>query len=217
MGKIFIFALTMSISMGLFAKETQEQKFWSWFVKHQDALFVNNASDGEILDRLSGKLTEYGDGLTFELSSEREGKRELIISADGIRDLFPSVQKLTASAPDLKKWEVIAFRPRMDDFAKFTLTYAGVDFDPSTIWIKPIIDEGNFDLILYHSNLTAENKNIIVAGTYILLDMAIGEYDVVTGIRYIDHQLLPENPANEGLVPFSELRYLFDKHKGGEK
>ena len=39
--------------------------------------------------------------------------------------------------------------------------------------------------------------------------MAIGEYYVAAGIRYIDHQLLPEDPESEGLFPFKSLPEIF--------
>lgn len=43
----------------------------------------------------------------------------------------------------------------------------------------------------------------------ILLDMAIGEYYVAAGIRYIDHQQLPEKPGENGLFPFKSLPEIF--------
>jgi hypothetical protein len=174
---------------------------------------VDSDNENRTVDQLSKKLTEYKEGLTFEVSTEIEGKKEFIISADGLEELFPYVQKLMTSSPDLQNWKFIAFRPKMQDYTNFKLDYAEMEFDPEKIWVKPIIDDGNFDLILYLPNFNEENKNILISGSYILLDMALGEYDVVTGIRYLDHQILPENPEQEGLLPFSELRKIFDAYK----
>lgn len=50
-------------------------------------------------------------------------------------------------------------------------------------------------------------------GTYVLLDMALGEYDVMTGIRYIDHRELPDDPEALGLYRFEDLRTVFDEYK----
>lgn len=199
--------------MVIFSKENKEQKFWNWFIKNQEKLLVDSGNENRTVDQLSIKLTEYKEGLTFEVSTEIEGKKEFIISADGLEELFPYVQKLITSSPDLQNWKFIAFRPRMQDYTNFKLDYAEMEFDPEKIWVKPIIDDGNFDLILYLPNFNEENKNILISGSYILLDMALGEYDVVTGIRYLDHQALSEDPKQEGLLPLSELRKIFDAYK----
>ena len=58
-------------------------------------------------------------------------------------------------------------------------------------------------------------KDLLVNSTYILLDMALGEYDVMTGIRYIDHQQLPSEPEAAGLYKFQDLRSVFDSNKVG--
>ncbi|MDH5633906.1 MAG: hypothetical protein OEZ10_13085 [Gammaproteobacteria bacterium] len=201
------------IPMGLFAKETKEQIFWKWFQKNQTKISQFEKNREPILDEITEQLAKYKEGITFEVSTEKSGKREFIISADGIKELFPSVEALAVAAPKLEKWDIVAFRPRMNDYAQFNLNYAGKEFVPSEIWIYTRVEDGNFDLIIYHPNYTDEERNAFISGAYILLDMALGEYDVVTGIRYIDHQKLPSNPKEEGLKPFSELRRIFDEFK----
>ena len=198
--------------MGLFAREAPEQEFWKWFSKNESQIY---ASDGysPIIKQLSEKLSEYKSGITYEISNEESNKKGLIISADGIREFFPDVIALYKAAPKLDKWEIIAFRPRMEKFANVKLEYKGKEFDPKKIWIHPIREDGNFDLIIYYPGLTEESKNLVISGVYILLDTALGEYDVVTGIRYLDFHKLPDNPESEGLLPFTKLREIFDKNK----
>ena len=65
-------------------------------------------------------------------------------------------------------------------------------------------------LTIYHPNYKEDERNVMISAMYILLDMALGEYDVVKGIRYIDHEPLPYNPEQQGLRPFSALRSIFD-------
>jgi hypothetical protein len=203
----------MTISMGIFAKETGEKGFWKWFQKNESTIFQSEINQKQVLDNISEHLSKYKEGLVFEISQENNGKREFIISADGLKELFPAVESLKVAAPRLERWSIVAFRPRMKDYATFKLDYAGKKFDPEEIWIYPRIREGHFDLIIYHPLFAEKERNSYVSGAYILLDMALGEYDVVTGIRYIDHQKLPNNPESEGLKPFSELRKVFDDYK----
>ena len=214
--KFLITILLISLSMNIFAKETQEQKFWKWFQKNETKLFHFENNSEVVLDEISTYLTTYKDGLTFEISVVIDGKREFIVSADGIREYFPDVEKLVASSPRMANWEIVAFRPRVNDYSKSKLKYRGKEFDPSELWIKHSVEDGFFDLEVYYPNYTEEEKNIFISGIYILLDMALGEYDVVTGIRYISHNKLIDLPVESGLVPFSQLRDLYDQYHAKE-
>lgn len=198
--------------MNVLGTQSKEVTFWDWFSKNENNLFYLEKDQERLLDSISSALNEYEDGLVFEISNPLNGKRKFIISADGISELFPSVQALSKAAPVLDKWEVIAFRPRMEDYQNFKIDYAGNEIDASKIWIYYRIQDGFFDLIIYHPEYTDEERDLFVSASYILLDMALGEYNVTTGIRYIDHQRLPADPTNVGLLPFSELRNAFDSY-----
>lgn len=161
-----------------------------------------------VLDSISKNLNAYNPNLAIEISQpHKDGVREFIISAEGVIDEFQSVIDLYESRPPLKGWEIIAFRPRMP--LEYSINFSGLELDPKDLWIYWREDEGNFDLIVYFPNYDEEQRNTFVEAAYILLDMAIGEYYVAAGIRYIDHQLLPESPEEEGLLPFKSLPEIF--------
>src|SRR5688500_16970121 len=104
----------MSIFSRLFspARSTPEQRFWDWFAANSHR-FVNVERDQEVLfGELRRQLSRIHPSLTFEFGPQRDQRRELVISADGIKDAFPAVQRLVAAAPDLSDWRIIAFRPR---------------------------------------------------------------------------------------------------------
>ncbi|WP_169748926.1 hypothetical protein [Gynuella sunshinyii] len=212
MSKVFLFLILSSFSMGIFSTESREQEFWNWFSTNEKAIFTFENDQEKVLDTISDNLSKYREGLVFEISQISDG-----ISADGISELFPDVEALSQAAPNFDRWVIIPFRPRMNDYAKFNLEYSGKDLDPSKIWIYSRIEEGYFDLIVYHPEYSEEEREIFVSASYILLDMALGEFYVVRGIRYIDHQRVPENPIEIGLKPFSELRAIFDAYKNGRK
>ena len=142
--RIVLITIFVSVSMGLFAKETPEQKFWNWFSKNETKLYSSEDSYSPIVQKLSDKLSEYKSGVTYEISNEEKGKKGLVLSADGIRELFPDVITLYKSAPKLEKWEIIAFRPRMQNYKDIELEYGGKEFNPKKIWIHPIREDGNF-------------------------------------------------------------------------
>lgn len=213
--KIILFCvLSLFVARGSFAKNSDEAVFWKWFVENQSRFEHFEREQDILLNELSDAIHAYRSGLVFEVGAKKKaGVREIIISADGIKELFPAVSKLVATAPKIEGWSVIAFRPRMDDYARLTVEYRGRSFDPKEIWFHPRTNDGRFEVIFYHPTYRDEDRPLIISGSYILLDMALGEYDVVTGISQLDHQLLPENPAAKGLKPFSELRSVFDAFK----
>ena len=207
------FLCSLFFTMGLFAKDTEEATFWKWFSSNQSRFEHFERDQEELMDELGSSLEAYKKGIVFEVGAVKEDSRDLVISADGIEDLFPAVSKLVAAAPKLAGWKIVAFRPRMEDYSRFSLEYGGRKFDPKEIWFYSRIKDGGFDVIFYHPAYRSEDRNLIISGTYILLDMALGEYDVVTGIRHLDHQLLPSDPKAEQLKPFSEFRAAFDDFK----
>ena len=213
---VAIFLLLLS-PMGLFAKDTDEAVFWKWFGKNQNRFDHLERDQDILMDELGTAVHTYKKGLVFEIGAKKEDTREFVISADGLENLFPAVSKLVAAAPKLPGWRIIAFRPRMEDYSRFTVEYAGRKFDPKEIWFYSRIKDRHFDVIFYHPSYRDEDRNLIISGTYILLDMALGEYDVVTGIHQLDHQLLPADPKAEGLKQYSEFRAAFDEYKKQKK
>jgi hypothetical protein len=200
----------VSLSM---AQASQFSDFWTWFQVNQTDFPPTTEFDEMYGNELSGRLEAIKLGLVYEISIPDEGEKELVISADGISELIPFVQELVKSAPDIEDWKITAFRPRMDDYARFALNYDERNFDPKELWCYARIEDGHFDLIIYHPDYSDDDRNLIVSGAFILLDMALGEYDVMTGIRYIDHQPLPADPEPVGLYRFEDLRSVFDKYK----
>ena len=183
------------------------QNFWRWFENNLEILNRFEPGMDDVLDSISSALSEYNPNLAFEISEPINGIREFIISADGVAKEFPSVIELYEAKPDLSGWTITAFRPRMS--LEYSIRFGPLDLNPDELWIYWRESEGYFDLIIYFPDFNEEDKNIFVNAAYILLDMAIGEYYVATGIRYIDHQLLPENPSGSGLTPFKSLPDLF--------
>ncbi len=195
------------------ADASQYADFWAWFQANEADFPSTTEFDAVYGDELSRRLTDIKSGLVYEIAIRDDAENELIISGDGVTELIPVVGDLVDSAPVLEGWKIIAFRPRMDGYASFTLNFGERTFDPKTLWCWSRIEDGSFDLVIYHPDYSDDIRNLLVNGTYILLDMALGEYDVMTGIRYIDHRELPADPESVGLYRFEDLRAVFDNYK----
>ncbi len=91
---------------------SSETQFWHWFQQHQDELFDFERDQESTFDRLNAALGAVDDDLTFEFGPVREGMREFVISAAGLKRAFPAVERLYNARPSLDRFHVTAFRPR---------------------------------------------------------------------------------------------------------
>ena len=113
------------------------------------------------MGELSAQLHQIDDNLVYEISSANSGTRELVISADGIQESFPSVVALTKAAPEVKGWTITAFRPRVD-IAQFTLRFDGRDLAAKDYYFSLQPEGEHIDLVLYVPGLTEDNRNEFV-------------------------------------------------------
>lgn len=184
--------------------------FWQWFESNIERFNRFEDEQNRLMDELSARLHQIDENLVYEISSARSGTRELVLSADGIKQSFPSVVALIKTAPEIKGWTITAFRPRID-IAQFTLEFDGRSLAAEDYYFWLQTDGEHIDLILFVPGLSEDNRNEFVNASYVLLDMAIGEYDVSTKIRYIDHEPLTPTTDMEGLLPLTELPKEFDE------
>lgn len=193
----------------LFKKQDPNIAFWEWFVKNSNEYYYNLENKRDYLfDKLGKQLSKINEDLTFEFGSQVEnGKREFIISADGIRSSFPDVIKLVENAPTLDKWEIIAFRPRLDidTIIRFD---NGIELGVDDIFFDyEIMEDEKIGVTLYIKGLSESN---LEAAVYVLLDTVLGEYDVETKLGYIIRKDLNENISNNSR-PLKELPTIVDR------
>jgi hypothetical protein len=146
--------------------------------------------------------------LTFEFGPIREGRREFVVSADGIRKSFPAVRRLVAAAPPLSRWIVTPFRPPAS--LDVVIQYAGVSLGPDDIWFTAEPDGEKIGLRLFVRGLSYENLPVLASAGFILLDNALGEFAVETQVGFVEWKPLPDDPATDGLSPFRSIRDTFD-------
>ena len=202
------------MGFSLFNKQSKEEKFWDWFSKHQKE-FYNGIENLEIREKifnnLSSELKKIHNDLVFEFSPIREnGIREFIISAEGIKELFPIVKKLVEIAPEIENWEFKAFRQRVsgDDFE---IQYGDLKIGYQDIYFR--YQDGEYGKIGIELNIrNYEGNGQTQNAIYILLDGLIGEYDMTMGIDWIEWIKLDENNI-ENLNPITSLRTLIDQKK----
>jgi hypothetical protein len=194
--------------LSILKRKTKEQRFWQWFVDNSDRIFNFELDQEAIFDEVSHRMHKVNKSLTFEFSSVKNGQREFVVSADGIREAFPAVRDLVAAAPALETWIIIAFRQPME--IGFSVKIGDYSLTPDDLWFSYEVDGDRMGITLYIRDLSEDNETIAAQATYILLDSALGEYDVEERIGFIERKRLPSNLEGYGLIPFASIRQALD-------
>jgi hypothetical protein len=195
-------------AMDMFARQTPEGRFWSWFAANADEIGTITSGDNPLVEKLSDEVKRVHQDLVFEVGKAKDGTHEIIISADGIKAVIPHVETLVSTAPQIRGWRALAFRPRMEGVQ---LEFNGMRLSQESIYFTAEPSGDKLDLILYLDGLTQTNARQLMHACFLMLDAAIGEYDVMTRIDGIDFAPLIEADGKQR--PLTELPRVVDKLK----
>jgi hypothetical protein len=124
------FFTVMVVAFGLLTGSvmaSSESNFCSWFTANESRLFKFELDQGRVFDDLSNELKRVNGDLTFEFGPVKDGKREFVISAGGIRSAFPAVEALYGAAPPPQRWVWVKYRPRREKITFGQIGYLFLD------------------------------------------------------------------------------------------
>ena len=194
------------------AKESSsEDRFWKWFAKNEQRLFEFEADQEKIFDELTRMMKQVNSDLTFEFGPVQDGKREFVISAGGIKSVFPAVESLHDKAPSLPRWRWVKYRPRrlpLND-----LSYEGKQIKADEVNYLLAKDGDKVGVVLFFDGYNEQEKETFAQIGYLFLDEALGEYAVETQVGFVefhgrDSEYFPESH------PLGQLPAQFDGHFG---
>lgn len=199
--------------------ETRIAEFWSWFARHAHELAAVGSDTDPILEALGDAIQRIGSGLRFEICVGSQ-PREVIVTAQGRRELFPLAAAVAAAAPPLEDWTCIALKPALG--FGFRTTYEGVTFDPGRMWFAPLrspADPSALGLCIGVPDLEPARRRSAENAILVLLDTALGERAAATDIGHVEVVALPTEPAEEGYIELTKLcEYIaWRKAKLGEQ
>lgn len=196
--------------LSLFRK-TPAQIFWKWFEKNEALLHDFERQQQAAFAALRAALEQVEPELAFEFGPrDAGGRRELVLSAGGIKAKFPAVQALVAAAPQLPRWRFTAFRPRRDPLTEIRL--GNVAVKPEDVDCCLHVDQRELGLRLFFRGWAPELERAFGQVGFLLLDAAIGEYDVSMKIGPIEFMAFEAHPQAERF-PLTELARRFDAHQ----
>ena len=192
---------------------SKEKKFWDWFKKNEAKFFFLNQIDDKdekesILDEFLENLHSYCDSLYFEIGGRPNEKQDLIITAEGDTDFFNKVETLVNQAPELEHWNIIAFKPVMEDFIT---EYNGIKLDPKSMYFIPLGNEASqkIGLRIYVDNYNSSNEKDFLYIAYLVLDNILGEKSNALDIGYVEMETLPAVSERKELIELTKLpRYI---------
>ncbi|MBK6834648.1 MAG: hypothetical protein IPG89_10380 [Bacteroidetes bacterium] len=185
--------------------------FWQWFETKEDEYFVYEKNQAKLFDSLDSKLSAIHPNITFIFSEAKEGKRDFIVSADSAKEAFLDVRELARAAPNLKKWNVIAFRPRLNPLV--SIAFKGLIVEPDDIMVKYNYNKENklIDLELYIKNYK-KSDNRYLGASLVMLENALGESDAEMKIGTVELKKFIQQPDNKNLIPLKELPKVVDSY-----
>lgn len=163
-----------------------ERSFWNWFSSNEAALYSSGSPNDSVLATVGEKIREVNPELTFELGSVVDGRRDFVISAGGTAAAFPSVEALYNSAPDLPRWKWIKFRPRRSPIND--IHFRGKSVLAKNVRYILAKDDQKIGIILFFDDYSDQEQNTYGQIGFLLLDEALGEYDVEKKVGFIDFQ-----------------------------
>lgn len=194
------------LSIAGFGK-SKEEKFWNWFCKNSAEIFDFEKNQEAIFDKIQAELRKIDVNLTFEISSKKSGKRDFILSADGILSAFPAVEAMFSKKPDLPEWNFIKFRPRRA--IGNSIRFGNIELFPRDLRFLLVDDDDEkIGIVLFLNGY--DGSSLFNQIGFLFLNESLGEFDVETkvgGISFVGF----ESAHFEKSRPIEELSATFDK------
>ena len=185
------------------------EKFWQWFIDHNEQLTAIGDLDDkgrqELENALQYQLTKYCPGLAFELGDPTADGRTLTLTAEGDTDLFRQLVELVDAAPDLDWWQFVAFKQPMGTELK--VHFDRYLFDTRKMYFQQLECEEEPEMLglrIAVEGSRPDDEDFQV-GVYVTLEALIGEFDCATLIGYMETVPVPEEPFKAGFQPMDDL------------
>ena len=212
--KVALSLLGVSMIFSLFSSRASaggEEAFWKWFKANEPLLFSFEKNQEAIFNDLGARMARVNPNLTFEFGPVKDGKREFVISAGGIKKAFPSVEALYNAAPSLPRWTWVKYRPRRLPIND--LNFGGKRIKPDDVRYLMSQDGDKVGIVLFFDGYNEKEKKIFAEIGYLFLDEALGEYSVETEVGFIEFQGHDSKDFAQS-HPLRELPANFDRQVG---
>ena len=172
-------------------------QFWKWFDTNKQRI---EADAKGMVPVIATELERVHPDLRHELGIGQP--MEMFVSAGGIREMIPYVERTVELAPSIEGWKVVAFlQPKQDSL---TVAYEGFTLMRSQVKWTGSKDGDLLDVVFFIDGLDEQRRSAYVGATFVMLDSVLGEYAVMTKIGQVDFR--PISDAPQDAKPIESLR-----------
>jgi len=193
--------------LSLFRPKDDVADFWRWFGANADKIRkgVERQDHQLIVGKLGDRLSKVHPTVVHEIGKPDADTVELIISADGMKEALPAVLALTRAAPKLPGFLFTAFRHRWPTLG---LEILDRKIDGGDVRYRSAANGEKLDLAIFVDGDFTERERSMIG--FLMLDQALGEYDVMTGVGAVSFE--PTAPPDAR--PLADLAAEFDIFRG---
>lgn len=179
---------------------------WFLFRERARALATAGAAECSVYDELLAQLQKIDPGLYLEFSID---PNELIVTADGDRNLFPMAHAVVAGAPVLDGWKIRALKPRLG-FPE-TVRWEGVLLRVDDLVFEPL-ELGGSELGLRIFVPGLDDADVEDAHNAVLraIDHGLGELKFAEAIQSTQVQPLPVAVSAADYIPLRDLEKFIE-------
>lgn len=196
-------------------------QFWSWFQENNAKyLFLeemNKNHKDEAMKVLQEELHNYCDSIYYLIGNDTEdNKKELIITAEGNVDYFSQVEFLIDHSPQLNRWSFLKFKPAIG--AGYKAVIQDREFDPKITRCMLIEDTEHPETIglrMFYNDFEMKSKRRFAFGTYVMLDMILGEKSATLDIERLEIVKTPSNIDKMNFFYLDEIKKHLENKKAG--
>lgn len=179
------------------------QGFWNHFRERHGRLAPGGTMDDQEFDALLAELHRIEPGL-FLLLCVGATPKELIVTAEGKRELFSTAEDVVAQAPTLEGWTFLALKPKLG--FPDTAEWEGYSVAIDQVSFKPLErPEGTLGLRLFVPRLRSQDAERAHNAILRALDVALGERRFADLIDGTEVAARPRWLDTMGLRPLKEL------------
>ncbi len=215
----------MSIFKKWFGSKKEDSKvythdnFWSWFVANEKTFHAvlkdRNNVEKNFLRHVMTRIEMIHPGLFALGGMADDHTTELIITADNQVKNIVFAEELIASAPELKGWKFTALK-QPHSIEDVNIALEGYTFNQDNMFFLSN-EHSEFpdqiDIGVVYPAFVAEDRQNIIKGIFIFLEIFLGELHLTTTIDMIHVAGKKEN-ENTVLTPISKLKdYILWRQK----
>ena len=211
MNKILSLTLVFTILVSC-SEQDKIEVFWKELEKNETEIALLPTQ--KKLDRLNSMIKKVSESLLIEISVNKNKNllTDIVVSANGNKELFPQVDKIIDSAYKSKKFTFTALRQANPKYEGFN--YDSMELSVGAMSFIPIETEQGLGakFIVFEKALNVDKNFMEVYGP-MTIDYLIGERTFAEEIIAYDFYFKSDLDGEEKALPLSELTNYLNKRR----